>query len=132
MTSLLIIIASWFVAGYFSSRMDKQNILMRATWRKKYSTPLKPYKGWWYFGIIRPSHHERFPFSSTILVGFTDKWHLYKMMMNKSYDVGMTALVCEAATIRINELEISPLWGLLMLVILPISRGIGFTISFKK
>lgn len=132
MISLLTLIVFWKIGGFFSSEMDKQNILMRETWKNKYAQPLKPYTGWWYFGIIKPSHHERFPFSSTIFVGFTDKWHFYKMLMNKCYDIGVTALVCEAATIRINGLEISPWYGLLMLIILPISRGIGFTINFKR
>lgn len=47
------------------------------SWQNKYSFPLeKGYNHWYYLGLIKPIYKEKFPFSTTILVVFTDGWHL--------------------------------------------------------
>jgi hypothetical protein len=61
------------------------------TWVNKYAKdnkgkPIK-YNGnaWWYFGLYKPTYKERFPFSTTWLVTWTDNWHLYGSLRDWSY-----------------------------------------------
>jgi hypothetical protein len=52
------------------------------SWRNKWQLnhngdPIPATKApFWYFGLHTPDFKERFPYSSTILVQFTDAWHL--------------------------------------------------------
>lgn len=48
-------------------------------WKQPYEKPSK--NPWYYFGFVKPRYVEAFPYSSTILVSFTDWWHRYQMMM---------------------------------------------------
>ena len=41
-----------------------------------------------YLGIKRPQYVERFPFSSTILVSFTDFWHLIQHLFLSTLVIG--------------------------------------------
>ncbi len=55
------------------------------SWQNKYAFPLVPnYKHWYYFGLINPLYKERFMFSSTALVMFTDGWHLAQFVFLNS------------------------------------------------
>ena len=51
---------------------------------------------WWYLGIIKPKYKERFMFSSTSLVSFTDFWHLSQAFFLKFIILG--AYFCEPIT----------------------------------
>lgn len=44
----------------------------------KWKYPLKPYQPKWYHFGFKCNHAERFPFSSTWLVGITDAEHFYQ------------------------------------------------------
>jgi hypothetical protein len=54
---------------------------MDNTWKNKYKTnkdnQLTEYKGmaWYYLGLYKPKYQENFPFSTTLLVMFTDLYH---------------------------------------------------------
>ena len=88
-------------------------------WGKEY---LKKYH-WWYFGLYSPSQHlERFPFSSTILVALTDKWHRAQLIMLR--------FMYLAVAVAFNQ-------SLFMIIILgfvvfPIVVGIPFEIIYTK
>ncbi len=79
------------VAGYFNGLMDRlmfhvSDYSPSNTWKAKYKkdsegnlipTTKRP---WYYLGLYKPQYIEAFPFSTTILVGFTDPWHRYKLL----------------------------------------------------
>jgi hypothetical protein len=47
-------------------------------WAQPYPQPVEP--KWYYFGFL-PRYKERFIHSSTMFVGLTDAWHLFKSIM---------------------------------------------------
>lgn len=81
------------------------------TWMNKWKTKLKidelgsggcylirPRFGnnWWYLGLYKPKYKERFPFSSTVLVAFTDFWHICQFVKLKLL---FTAMIFTYSTI---------------------------------
>lgn len=42
---------------------------------------------WYYLGIHNPGHKEKFPFSSTMLVGFTNAWHFFQFIMFTCFEL---------------------------------------------
>lgn len=52
-------------------------------WKLKKYRPLPYQKKWYHFGIA-PSYEERYPYSSTILVAFTDGEHLFQELSKLS------------------------------------------------
>lgn len=76
------------LAGYFKARADnevRQNRIAH-TWLNKWKLyngkPVKAIEApKYYFGLYKPAFVEAFPFSSTLLVSFTDNWHLYNSLM---------------------------------------------------
>jgi hypothetical protein len=88
-------------------------------WGKEY---LKKYH-WWYFGLYSPSQHlERFPFSSTILVALTDKWHRAQLIMLRFMYLALAVALSQN------------LFGIILLsfVVFPIVVGIPFEIIYTK
>lgn len=78
---------------------------------------------WWYLGLYTPKFHkEKFPFSSTILVAFTDKWHLAQLMMLRFFYLAI------AINVTGNLLSII----LYSFIIFPIILGIPFEITYTK
>jgi hypothetical protein len=77
-------------------------------------------KDWYYFGHY-PNFKERFPYSSTILVCFTDNWHKYQFIF----------LRCIYLAISI---QLSGFIGatLLAFLVFPILYGIGFYFGYEK
>jgi len=75
------------------------------SWTFKYDESLKRSGNWWYFGTYRPLHLERFPFSSTLFVAFTDYWHRMQFVFLNCLFVGvclqMPYPVCSFIAIRI-------------------------------
>jgi len=83
-----VFIAFIFLAGFFKGLQDHCTFHSKAcdpteTWTNKYlldtNGALMEFKGWWYLGLYEPAHMEKFPYSSTALVGFTDRWHSWGM-----------------------------------------------------
>lgn len=50
----------------------------------KYAFPLQPFKGKWYHFGIKSKYKERFPYSSTLLVGLTDLEHRTQLIQTLS------------------------------------------------
>jgi len=86
---VLIIIASLSGAmmdiiqfRYSSKLPSKWN--PKNSWKNKwklnylYSPMITLKTPWYYFGIYKLEFVERFPYSSTLLVSFTDAWHMFK------------------------------------------------------
>lgn len=55
------------------------------SWRCKYSKKLEKGNAWYYLGFYEPTYKERFPFSTTIFVMFTDAWHLFQFLILTSF-----------------------------------------------
>jgi hypothetical protein len=70
-----------------------------------------------------PREGERFSFSSTILVAFTDAWHLFKMIRNVGIFGGLLLLAVSST---------STLYIITLFVIARIIYGIIFTIFFSR
>lgn len=83
MTTLILLLIVF--AGVFKGRMDAlaDEEMKTLDWHRKYDFT-KDYKNhWWYLGIIKPRFPEKFPFSSTILVFLTDRWHMNQFFMQR-------------------------------------------------
>jgi len=117
-----------FLAGVFDGKMDyiKLYSLDRTTWVNKYAKGEIPYiKKWYYFGLHTPKYAEAFAFSSTVLVSFTDKWHLYKLL-----SFGFLELAIMFIFVPYSHLH----WWYVPLGILLLKacRGLGFTLIYDK
>lgn len=77
-------------------------------------------KDWYYFGFY-PKFKERFPYSSTILVCFTDNWHKYQFLFLRSVYLAISV-------------QLSGIIGAIALafIVFPILYGIGFYFGFEK
>lgn len=137
MLYIILFALLYICAGLFNGQMDyiKENQLDSESWKNKwywnitvqYGKHRLPYESkWYYFGLYKPEFKERFPFSSTILVFTTDKWHLFKWCM----------FLCIEVLISINTtLNGTPLnWWQIIIAILVLKslRGFGFGITHAK
>ena len=75
----------------------------------------------WYHLFKTPKYEEKFPFSSTILVCFTDNWHRYQFITLRLFYFSIGIHFCSLVAIFI-----------FVFVIAPILYGIGFNYSFRK
>jgi len=95
-----------------------------STWKNKYKKDkegnLVPFKNaWYYFGFYKPTYQEAFPFSTTMFVAFTDKWHKYESLQGH-------CVVMVAASLM-------PTWWMFgtAFVVGQTLRAIGFKITYK-
>lgn len=74
-------------AGYWNVQMDYcqfQDNSCREDWREKWALDEQgqiipnDVAPWYYLRLYAPKYVERFPYSSTALVAFTDRWHKYQ------------------------------------------------------
>lgn len=72
---------------------------------------------WYYFGIHTPQFREAFPYSSTILVGLTDGWHMFKLMRNVLLMLGVVFLVLDGV------------WWIVFAVY--IANRVGFSLGYN-
>lgn len=79
-------------------------------------------KQWWYFGLHKPMYVERFPYSSTVLVFLSDKWHWHNFLQYRYYYISMVLFIPIELWIKI----------LLVAIVFPIIQGISFQINFKR
>lgn len=66
----------------------------------------------WYFGLHRPAFQERFPYSSTWLVAFTDVWHAMELVRGVAVCIALIALLpgwCGIAAFAVVRFLIYPL-----------------------
>ena len=125
----LVLLSLFFIilGSYFKGRMDL--VMFRdynSGWRKKWKLSstgkLIRYHGkdWYYFGFY-PTYKESFPYSSTVLVCFTDDWHRYQFLF----------LRCLYLAISIQMVG---LVGAILLAftVFPVLYGIGFYLGFER
>lgn len=78
---------------------------------------------WWYLGLYTPKYHkEKFPLSSTILVAFTDKWHLAQLVMLRFFYLSISVIITTNIYLII----------LYSFIIFPIVLGIPFEIVYSN
>jgi hypothetical protein len=124
MTTLIILIALLYLAGMakaFSDAVTDENV-KNAEWQRKYDFTKPVGREWWYFGLYKPTNAEKFPFSTTILVFLTDRWHLSQFLM----------LRCFYTMIAISLF--SNIWMILVfvLIIFPVITGMGFESTYQE
>jgi len=90
------------------------------SWENKYAIPLVKGTDWWYFGIYKTIYKERFPFSSTFFVCFTDGWHMFQFIF----------LNCIFIALALN-MSSSIIGMTLSFVSLRVIFGIGFNVFYK-
>lgn len=125
MLHVYIVIVLLIIAGYYKGKMDAiaHSNLRQWDWEKKYDfTKDGNYNHWWYFGLYKPKFPERFPFSATMLVFVTDKWHRYQFIMLRAFYLAISI------GITTNILFIL----LLSFVVFPIVLGSFFELSYTK
>ena len=71
-----------------------------------------------------PNKGERFPFSTTLLVGFTDAWHLFKLFRNLFIFMAVFALMLFCGKSIGTSLLVTAIFRILF--------GFAFTIIYKK
>jgi hypothetical protein len=89
-------------------------------WRNKYDFKRKR-NHWWYFGLYKPVYSEKFPFSTTLLVSFTDKWHRAQFFMLRFIYLAIAVLMAKTFFLVI----------LLAFVIFPVVMGLPFQITYS-
>jgi len=71
---------------------------VKDTWLYKYALTLSGNPArltklpWYYFRVYKPKYEEAFPFSSTLLVALTDKWHFHNSIQIWAMAAGMGVL----------------------------------------
>jgi hypothetical protein len=113
------------LAGYFKGRLDAlvDEEIKDLEWDKKYDlTKSGETKHWWYFGLYTPKFPEKFPFSTTVLVFLTDKWHRTQFYMLRSFYFALSiAISNDIFTILIFTF-----------IIFPVLVGVFFESSYQK
>ena len=94
MTTLILLFITAFAFRYFRELEDEtvrkpaRNWAFKPNseqgWTAKWQYPLQEYQPRWYHFGLKPKHKERFPFSSTLLVPFTDAEHFYQFVQTVS------------------------------------------------
>lgn len=137
---LLLCIAS---IGYFKAKADElihEYNYISEMWKFKYKVVfgirIKPrgvprechqpvknegYNHWWYFGLHKPEYVEKFPYSSTLLVFLTDKWHLYNFFQYRLTHIAIVLFI-----------PIDFWYKILLLFVLPVIQGVVFQMFYRK
>ena len=64
------------------SRLNPKFWNPKESWKNKYKNPNKFAEDkWYYFKILQPKYQEKFLYSSSIFVSFTDAWHLFQKLL---------------------------------------------------
>ena len=122
---MIIVIILLVLVGLFKGHMDAiaDTGVKGVDWIHKYNfTKSGDTKHWWYFGLYHPRYPERFPFSSTILVFVTDKWHRSQFLMLRCFYIAVALLI---SVDIVNILILS-------FVVFPILIGVVFEISYSQ
>lgn len=75
----------------------------------------------YYLGLYKPKYIEKFPYSSTILVSFTDGWHLLQLIQFSILQLTLAVLISE------NFIE-----TLLNFIVIKTVFSIVFELTYKK
>lgn len=117
--NILFLVLAGIAKGYLDAIADKG--VKTDEWRNKYDFTRNK-NHWWYLGLYKPRYSEKFPFSSTLLVALTDKWHRAQLFMLRF----MYLAIAVALTQKVF------LVFFLSFVVFPIVVGIPFEIIYTK
>ena len=115
------------LGSYFKGKMDM--VMFRdnnSGWKNKWNLSptgkLVRYheKDWYYFGFY-PKYKESFPYSSTVLVCFTDDWHKYQFLFLRCIYLAISIQLAGLATAT-----------LLAFTVFPVLYSIGFYFGFER
>lgn len=133
MVVIIVTLLLCFIAGIANSLMDlsSENRFKKdwynkgKSWKYKWKDPLTPGRTHWYhFGMI-PKYEERFIYSSTLFVAYTDFWHLMQAVM----------LSCFSLAIALNVVIVDfdlVFWEILVnFFLIRLAFGIGFEPLYK-
>lgn len=97
-------------------------------WKRKWklnhseSKPLpNDIRPWYYLKLYKPKYIEKFPYSSTALVGFTDGWHLLQNIQFSLVFLGKAILLFD-----------DPLNIILAFIVMKTIFSFSFEIVYKK
>jgi len=113
------------LAGYFKGKLDAivDEEVKELEWGNKYDfTKSGDTKHWWYLGLYTPKFPEKFPFSTTILVFLTDKWHRTQFYMLRSFYLALAIGISGNLFTTI----------VFAFVIFPILVGIPFELTYSN
>ncbi len=116
--SLAFLVLAGISKGFLDVIADKG--VKTEQWRNKYDFTKKR-RHWWYFGLYKPSYSEKFPFSSTILVFLTDRWHRAQFLMLRFIYLSISVLSFESLSSIL----------LMSFIVLPIVLSFPFQITYK-
>ena len=125
MITILLVAVLLAVAGHFKGRMDAyaDEGVKGSDWHKKYNLRASStINHWWYFGFYTPTFPEKFPFSSTMLVFLTDRWHRAQFFMLKSFYLAINLCMTNSWTIIVLN----------VFVLMPIIVGVFFEASYDE
>jgi len=88
---LLLIVAAGVLKGKMDALADEE--MKTRDWHRKYDFTKEFKWHWWYLWLHRPSFPEKFPFSSTILVFLTDRWHMNQFFMQRCLFLAIGLLI---------------------------------------
>lgn len=94
--NIIILVALLAAAGHCKGRMDAlaDEGIKGTDWPNKYDmTKPGTTKHWWYFGLYKPKYPEKFPFSTTVLVFLTDRWHRWQFFMLRCFYLAVTLFI---------------------------------------
>lgn len=127
--SLILALFVLFIAGLakgFKDRSSENRFtkawLNKNSWRNKWHTPLlkELNKPWYYLGLYKPRFKERFPYSSTALVVFTDGWHLFQFIQQWATWISIVLFVYS-----------SVIGGIYLLASCSLSFYLGFNLAYE-
>jgi len=121
-----------FLAGIANALMDfssegrfkKESRNKSEGWKNKWKQPLEPGEKMWYH-ISKPRYIEKYPYSSTFLVLFTDFWHMMKSIM---LTLVFMSVVLYSPIVKIDFV----LWEVFInFLLIRLSFGVGFEPFYK-
>ncbi len=125
--SFIFLIFAGIAKGFLDFYADSG--IKEKEWKQKYKVTPKgdlvkteEVKHWWYLGLYKPKYAEKFPFSTTALVSFTDRWHLSQLIMLRFVYLAISINICPHW------------WGTLLMsfVLFPAVVGVFFDYTYQK
>lgn len=127
MINFIHIILCLIGAGYAKGRLDyiADTGQKGDDWKNKYKqdngTLVEATNHWWYFGLYKPKFQEKFPFSSTILVFITDRWHWWQFAMLRYFYLAIAHGLSDNIWYQLG----------MAFIVFPIILGITFELVYK-
>lgn len=116
--SLFFLALAGVSKGFLDSIADSG--VKNEEWRNKYDFTKKK-NHWWYLGLYKPKYSEKFPFSTTVLVFLTDKWHRAQFFMLRFFYLSIAVFTSHT------------IMGILMMgfIVLPIILNFPFELTYS-